>query len=67
MVEGAAMLAANSADEPAELARRVTSPGGTTAAGLDVLDADQAFLRLIEATLRAARDRGAELAAAARQ
>lgn len=67
MVEGAAMLAANSADEPAELARRVTSPGGTTAAGLAVLDADQAFLRLIEATLRAARDRGAELAAAARQ
>lgn len=67
MVEGAAMLAANSADEPAELARRVTSPGGTTAAGLAVLDADQAFLRLIEATLRAARDRGAELAALARQ
>lgn len=67
MVEGAAMLAANSADEPAELAWRVTSPGGTTAAGLAVLDADQAFLRLIEATLRAARDRGAELAAAARQ
>lgn len=67
MVEGAAMLAANSADEPGELAQRVTSPGGTTAAGLAVLDADQAFLRLIEATLRAARDRGAELAAAARQ
>lgn len=67
MVEGAALLAAASPDSPAELARRVTSPGGTTAAGLAVLDADQAFQRLIEQTLRAARDRGAELAAAARQ
>ena len=66
MVEGAALLAAGSADTPAELARRVTSPGGTTAAGLAVLDSDAALTRLIEATLRAARDRGAELAAAAR-
>jgi pyrroline-5-carboxylate reductase len=67
MVEGAALLAAASPETPAELARRVTSPGGTTAAGLAVIDADQALLRLVEATLRAARDRGAELAAAARQ
>ncbi len=66
MVEGAALLAAGSADTPTELARRVTSPGGTTAAGLAVLDSDAALTRLIEATLRAARDRGAELAAAAR-
>lgn len=66
MVEGAAMLAAASPDSPAELARRVTSPGGTTAAGLAELDRDDAFARLIAATLRAARDRGAELAAAAR-
>lgn len=67
MVEGAAQLAAASPDSPAELARRVTSAGGTTAAGLAVLDADQALTGLIEATLRAARDRGAELATAARQ
>ena len=67
MVEGAAQLAAASPDSPAELARRVTSAGGTTAAGLAVLDADQALTGLIEATLRAARDRGAKLAAAARQ
>ena len=66
MVEGAALLAAQSDAEPAELARRVTSPGGTTAAGLAVLDADSALIRLIEATLRAARNRGSELAEAAR-
>lgn len=66
MVEGAGALAAGSPDSPAELARRVTSPGGTTAAGLAVLDQDGALARLVHATLRAARDRGAELAAAAR-
>ena len=66
MVEGAALLAAGSAATPAELARRVTSPGGTTAAGLAALDSDAALTRLIEATLRAARDRGAELAETAR-
>jgi pyrroline-5-carboxylate reductase len=62
MVEGAAQLAATSDADPKELARRVTSPGGTTAAGLAVLDADGALERLVEATLTAARDRGAELA-----
>jgi pyrroline-5-carboxylate reductase len=61
-VEGAARLAAGSPESPAALAARVTSPGGTTAAGLAVLDDDDALRRLIEATLRAARDRGAELA-----
>jgi pyrroline-5-carboxylate reductase len=65
-VEGAALLAAGSGDSPAELARKVTSPGGTTAAGLGVLDAGSALANLVAATLRAARDRGAELAAAAR-
>lgn len=67
MVEGAAALAAASPHDPAELARRVASPGGTTQAGLDVMDRDSAMLRLAEATLRAARDRSAEMAAAARQ
>lgn len=66
-VEGAATLAATSPEDPVELARRVTSPGGTTAAGLAVLDQDAALSRLLAATLRAARDRGAELATAARQ
>lgn len=67
MVDGAARLAAAAPDSPAELARRVTSPGGTTEAGLRVLDADAALTRLVEATLRAARDRGAELGRAARE
>jgi pyrroline-5-carboxylate reductase len=66
MVEGAALLAAASSHSPAELARRVASPGGTTQKGLDVLDVDRALARLVEATLRAARDRSAEMAAAAR-
>ena len=66
MVEGAAVLAAASPDEPGELARRVASPGGTTEAGLKVLDDNDALGRLVAATLAAARDRGAQMAAAAR-
>jgi pyrroline-5-carboxylate reductase len=66
MVEGSAALAAASADTPARLADRVASKGGMTREGLDVLDADGALVGLLEQTLRAARDRGAELAAAAR-
>ncbi|MFM5916685.1 MAG: pyrroline-5-carboxylate reductase family protein [Novosphingobium sp.] len=66
MVEGAAALAAGSGEAPAQLARRVTSAGGTTAAGLSVLDADAALTRLVSATLKAAADRGDELAAAVR-
>ncbi|HWU04205.1 MAG TPA: pyrroline-5-carboxylate reductase dimerization domain-containing protein [Novosphingobium sp.] len=65
-VEGASALAGAAGVDPAELARRVASPGGTTEAGLRVMDADGAILKLAEATLRAARDRGAEMAAAAR-
>lgn len=66
MVEGAAMLAAASPESPAELARRVTSPGGTTAAGLAVMDDGGSFARIVAQVLQAARDRGVELAAAAR-
>lgn len=62
MVEGAAMLAAKSEETPHTLAQRVTSPGGTTAAGLAVLDDADALDILMAETLRAARDRGAELA-----
>jgi pyrroline-5-carboxylate reductase len=67
MVEGAALLAVASPHSPAELARRVASPGGTTQAGLNVLDHDQALASLAEATLRAARDRSAEMAREARK
>jgi len=67
MVEGAGALASASDHAPGELARRVASPGGTTEAGLKVLDADQAIARLIAATLKAAADRSAEMAKAARE
>jgi pyrroline-5-carboxylate reductase len=65
-VEGASLLAAASPHSPGELARRVASPGGTTQAGLDVLDADSALARLAEATIKAAADRSGEMARAAR-
>lgn len=61
MVEGAAALAARSPDSPGRLADRVASPGGTTRAGLDVLDADGRMADLMRDTLRAARDRSAEM------
>ena len=66
-VEGAAALAAASPHDPGELARRVASPGGTTQAGLDALDEGDRLRALLEKTLRAARDRSAEMAAEARR
>ncbi len=65
-VEGAAALAAASPHSPGALADRVASPGGTTRAGLDVLDRDLALATLVEATLKAAADRSAEMARDAR-
>lgn len=62
MVEGSALLAAANDENPETLAQRVTSPGGTTAAGLAVLDDNDQLKNLMLATLTAARDRGAELA-----
>jgi pyrroline-5-carboxylate reductase len=50
----------------AALAQRVASPGGTTEAGLAVLDRDAALDRLIEETIAAAVRRGIELGAAAK-
>ena len=61
MVEGAAALAAVSPQAPGALADKVASPGGTTRAGLDMLDADEALFRLMEQTLRATRDRSAAM------
>ena len=66
MVEGAALLAAASEHAPGELARRVASPGGVTQVGIDVLDADRRLARLMEDTLRGARDRSAEMTEQAR-
>jgi pyrroline-5-carboxylate reductase len=66
-VDGAAALAAASPHEPGELARRVASPGGVTQAGLDALDQGDSLRALLERTLRAARDRSAEMAIEARR
>lgn len=67
MVEGAGALAASSPDDPETLARRVASPGGTTEAGLEVLDAENALAGLVLRTLEASRRRELEMAAAARR
>jgi pyrroline-5-carboxylate reductase len=63
-VAGAAVTAAHADRPPAALADAVASAGGMTRLGLDVLDADERLLALLADTLRAARDRGAELASA---
>lgn len=61
-VAGAASLAAASEHAPGELARRVASPGGMTQAGLDRLDQNDDLVRLVTETLRAAEQRGAQMA-----
>ena len=67
-VDGAAAMAAQSDEDPATLAERVASPGGSTRAGLDVLDRGDHGLRpLIMATLEAATLRNRELAEEARR
>lgn len=60
-VDGASALAAASDVGPGDLADRVASPGGMTREGLNVLDAEGALHRLLVETLRATRDKGAEL------
>lgn len=64
-VLGSAWLAATTAEPMSELARRVTSPNGTTEAGLRVLDAE--LPSLVDRTLDAATRRSAELAAETRR
>jgi pyrroline-5-carboxylate reductase len=66
MAEGAASLAARSGETPEQLARRVASPGGTTEAGLKILDAEAGLRALLRDALEASRRRGQEMAAAAR-
>ena len=60
-VSGAARLAAESDKSPAELRRAVTSPGGTTAAGLAALE-ERGFAGAVQECVLAARRRGRELA-----
>ncbi|HYI40740.1 MAG TPA: pyrroline-5-carboxylate reductase [Allosphingosinicella sp.] len=63
MADGSSALAAGSGATPAQLARRVASPGGTTEAGLAVLDSEDGLKALILRTLEASRRRGREMAA----
>lgn len=61
-VAGAGALAMESGEDPAKLRRDVTSPNGTTQAGLEVLMAESAGLGpLIRRTVRAAAARSEEL------
>lgn len=57
---GAARLLEASGEEPSALRAKVTSPGGTTAAAIRVLDADD-VQRSVRAAIEAARDRSREL------
>ena len=62
-VAGAGALAMGSGSDPAELRRNVTSPNGTTQAGLEVLmDAERGLPPLVRATVAAATRRSEELA-----
>ncbi len=62
-VAGAGAYAAASAEPAAELRRRVTSPGGTTQAALEVLGAERGLADLISRAVRAAATRSRELSA----
>ena len=60
-VGGTAALLVSSGEAPAAMAKRVTSPNGTTQAGLAVLDEEAVFAARMAATLAAAARRSAEL------
>lgn len=62
-VYGAGALAATSDEEPGKLRENVTSPNGTTAAGLAVLMGDNRLKALVAETVEAAKQRGIELRA----
>jgi pyrroline-5-carboxylate reductase len=59
---GAARLLSESGEDPAVLRQNVTSPGGTTAAGLAVF-ADEDFVGLVDRVVSAAVERSIELGA----
>jgi pyrroline-5-carboxylate reductase len=63
-VAGAGAYAAASTEPAVELRRRVTSPGGTTQAALDVLGSEHGLADLIERAVHAAAKRSRELSAA---
>jgi pyrroline-5-carboxylate reductase len=61
-VAGAGELARTSEDDPTQLRINVTSPGGTTAAALEVLMAENGVQKVMDAAVAAAENRGRELA-----
>ncbi|WP_368634068.1 pyrroline-5-carboxylate reductase [Kurthia gibsonii] len=61
-IAGAAEMLKQSNEEPTELRRKVTSPGGTTAAGIQALE-NHHFKQAIEACIDEATKRSIELAA----
>ena len=63
-VVGAGALAEQTEDSPTVLRQNVTSPGGTTAAALEVLMADDGLQQLMTRAVTAAKERGRELAIA---
>jgi pyrroline-5-carboxylate reductase len=65
-VAGAGLLAEDADESPGALADRVASPGGSTRAGLNILDEPSALRALIRDTIDAAILRNREMAAAAR-
>ena len=60
-VAGAGAYAMQVESGAAELRKQVTSPGGTTAAALEVLMGEDAFNALLKKAVQAATDRGQEL------
>jgi len=63
-IYGAARMLQESGEDPAELRRQVTSPNGTTMAGLSVLEAGGAYQLLLQ-TVKSATSRSAEMGAQA--
>lgn len=59
-IEGAGTMLVQTGEQPAALRQQVTSPGGTTAAAIAVLE-DRATRRIFEEALRAAHARSKEL------
>ena len=60
---GAARMLTEGGEPPVELRRRVTSPGGTTQAAIEVFEAG-GFHGLVARAIRAATERGSQLSAA---
>jgi len=61
-VAGAGALARDAAEDPATLRQNVTSPGGTTAAALEVLMAEDGLRPLVARAVDAATERSRDLA-----